>query len=181
VILIINICLDGLSKLEFAKPIEDIAKRFDVVSITDHYIKIREDDLRKTEKIIICGTALMDFGYLEHIDKFEWLGDFDKPVLGICAGMQVIARIFGNKTIERTKIGRYRVKIINENKLTHHKEFYSYFLSSKDVRTERHFTTLAESENSACIIKHERKEMYGCLFHPEVLNPEIITNFCKNV
>jgi GMP synthase-like glutamine amidotransferase len=27
------------------------------------------------------------------------------------------------------------------------------------------------------MVKHEYKEVYGCFFHPEAMNPEIILNF----
>jgi GMP synthase (glutamine-hydrolysing) len=178
-ILIINVCFDELSEFEFVKPVESILKKSSIRFFTKHYLSLVKDDLNSAEKIIICGTALKDFDYLENIDRFDWLKDSKKPILGICAGIQIIARIFDNDLIEKIKIGRLKVNVIRENKLTSKDEFYSYFLNSKAIKIRKHFDILANSERLNCMFKHKNKEIYGCLFHPEVLNPEIIINFCN--
>jgi GMP synthase-like glutamine amidotransferase len=178
-ILVMNVCVDRLSELEFVRPIQGILKNDNSNFFVKHYSAITRNDVERAEKVIICGTALKDFEYLRNIGRFEWLGEFEKPVLGICAGFEILAKVCGNDLIERRKIGKFRVEVIETNKLTPSREFYSYFLNSKDVKMKKHFLTLAKSEGLVCMAKHETKEIYGCLFHPEVLNPEIITNFCN--
>ena len=169
-ILIISTCLDKLSEFEFVKPIEDIVKKSNTKFFTKRYDKVNSNDLKKASKVIICGTALQDFGYLDKMEKFEWLKEFDKPVLGICAGMQIVAEVFGNKLIDQTKIGKFKVIVVKKNKLTKEKSFDSYFLHTKTAKIMKNFDILAKSDNSACIIKHKEKEIYGCLFHLEVLH-----------
>jgi GMP synthase-like glutamine amidotransferase len=178
-ILIINVCSDKLSHFEFVKPVEDILKKAREDSFTRHFLSLNERDISRAEKVIICGTALKDFKYLDTIEKFTWIRKTDKPVLGICAGMQVLAKLFDNELIESTRIGRYKVKIVQKNSLTSKDEFYSYFLNSKAVESGEDFEALGESGNLKCLVKHRHRRFYGCLFHPEALNPEIITNFIQ--
>jgi GMP synthase-like glutamine amidotransferase len=176
-ILIISVCTDELSHFEFVKPIEDIMKKIHSDCITKHYTKLNRQDLEQAQEVIICGTALKDFNYLKNIDQFSWLKEHRKPVLGICAGMQLLAIHFGSTLIESEKIGQYQVKTNGKNALTSRTEFRSYFLNSKTTKLSDEFQVLGQSGNTPCIIKHKSMEYYGCLFHPEVLNAEIIENF----
>jgi GMP synthase (glutamine-hydrolysing) len=178
-IMIVDVCSERLGYLEFVKPIEDILKKARIGFFTTHYANIKQGHFAQAEKIIACGTALEDFKYLRDIDKFEWMRKSHKPILGICAGMQILGLIFGSRLIEKTRIGRYRVNIIRKNSLTSKDEFYSYFLNSKTVELGGDFETLAESAGLHCMMKHKYRRLYGCLFHPEVLNPEIVSNFIQ--
>jgi GMP synthase-like glutamine amidotransferase len=178
-ILILNVCSDKLSYLEFVKPVEGILKKAGAESFTRHFLSLDHRDISRARSAIICGTALKDFRYLNSVDKFAWITESHKPILGICAGMQILARLFNSDVVERTRIGRYKVKIIRKNSLTPKNEFYSYFLNSKAVEPKEDFETLGESGNLKCIVKHTHRRFYGCLFHPEVLNPEIIAGFLQ--
>jgi hypothetical protein len=54
-------------------------------------------------------------------------------------------------------------------------EFESYFLISKKPSVE----DLLQLDSKGYAFKHNSKEFYGVLFHPEVLNQDILVNFCK--
>lgn len=178
-ILIVNVCSDRLSYFEFVKPVEDIVRKVRMDSVTRHFQSLDHLEIGQVEMVIICGTAMKDFGYLENMEKFTWITEVDKPVLGICAGMQILGKVHDCRLLERTKIGRYRVKVARKNSLTSKDEFYSYFLNSKAVEPNEEFEALGKSGNFTCMFEHKYKRFYGCLFHPEVLNPEIITNFMQ--
>ena len=178
-ILIIDVCSDGLSYFEFVKPVEDIVRESGMVSATRHFLRVNHVDISQAERVIVCGTALKDFGYLASMEKFNWIMGVDKPVLGICAGMQILGKLCGCGLLERTRIGRYRVKVVRENSLTSKGEFYSYFLNSNAVELNEDFETLGVVGDSACMFQHKQRRFYGCLFHPEVLNSEIIVNFVQ--
>jgi len=175
-ILLISTCEQKLSELEFVKPIKEILKKECFIR---HYSKISKRDLEKAEKIIICGTALKDFEYLENLDKFNWLRETNKPVLGICAGFQILTVLFKEKLIDKRKLGQFNVETIKRNPLTKQK-FKSYFLSSKIIINPKNFDVLAKSKEDIAVIKHKSKKIYAILFHPEVMNEEIIINF-KNL
>ena len=167
-ILVISTCKEKLSELEFVKPIAELVK-----GKVKHYSKVSKEDL-EADKIIIAGTALKDFDYLE--GDFSWLKDFSKPVLGICSGMQIICKEYGVELQEFTAIGPQQVEVVKENKLAEGK-FNAYFLHTKTGTGN--FEVLAKTNGKSCLIKHPEKEIYGCTFHPEVMNKKIIENFAQ--
>ncbi len=169
-ILIISTCTDKLSELEFVRPIEKLVGK----CTTKHSSEITKSDVTSTAKIIITGTALKDFDYLKA--DWSWLKDCNKPVLGICAGMQVIAQAHGIELQDFTAIGPQEAIVKQENRLASGK-FNAYFLHTKTGTGN--FIALATSSGKPCIIKHPSKEIYGCIFHPEVMNEEIIKNFIR--
>ena len=166
-ILLVNTCKEELSEMEFVRPVALLVKNH----VIKHYSRIKKGDIAAADKIIITGTALKDFDYLE--GNFDWLKNYDKPVLGICAGMQILAQTFDLPLEEDTQIGPQKVEVIKENKLCEG-EFNAYFLHTK---TTSGFETLANSKGKPCVIKHPEKEIYGIIFHPEVMNEQIIKNF----
>ena len=169
-ILIISTCKEELSEIEFVRPIAMLAEGHNVV----HYSKIRPEDIKAAKKIIITGTALKDFDYLK--GDFSWLKNYDKPVLGICAGMQIIAQAFGVPLEDYVTIGQQPVEVTAENKLAEGK-FNAYFLHTKTGTGQ--FKTLATTNGKPCMIKHPEKEIYGCIFHPEVMNEDIVKRFVR--
>jgi GMP synthase (glutamine-hydrolysing) len=178
-ILIINVCCDRLNELEFVEPIGNILKKASIDFCIKHYLEISSNELNKADEIIICGTSLKDFEYLYHIDAFDYLKGMNKPILGICAGMQIIAKMFGCELLDEKMIGQHKVKIERQNSLSSSDKFYSYFLVTKIVKISSSFDVIATTDGIASIIKQRDQEVYGCLFHPEVLNTEIILNFCR--
>lgn len=146
-ILVIKVNKNRLHDDEFIRPVTDLLDKFKVVD----YKKIKKEDLEKADKVIICGTALRDNEYFKDLNKFSWLKDFKKPVLGICAGMQIIGKILGYKIIKYRKIG------VEDNK---------YYLHSFRVEG---FDDVLKINNFT-----------GYLFHPEVLNKELIKSFISS-
>jgi GMP synthase (glutamine-hydrolysing) len=171
-ILIISTCSQKLNEDEFVRPIEKLLLKNGFDFETKHYFKVSELEY---DKIIICGTALKDFEYLKDIEKFSWIKDYDGKILGICSGMQIIAGVFGMKMKENVVIGIKEVVAAKQNTLINGK-FKAYFLISKQPVLNNDFISLTKDDS---IIKHKSKEFYGCSFHPEVINQELIVNFCK--
>ncbi len=169
-ILIISTCREELSDSEFVRPLAILIEDHNII----HYTRVRPADIAAAKKIIISGTALKDFEYLKH--DFSWLLKTNKPVLGICAGMQIIAKAFGIPLEDHTTIGPQKVEVVTENKLAEG-NFNAYFLHTKTGTGN--FQTLAVSNGKPCMIKHPLSEIYGCIFHPEVMNEEIIRKFTE--
>lgn len=175
-VLLINLCLDPLSELEFVKPIEHILKHHGANTLIKRYREISPEDLGLAEKVIVCGSALKDDLFLAG-EWFRWLRECDKPILGVGSGSHAIAKAFGCSLINKMKIGMFRVKLTRENRLTDKRVFYAYFLTKRAIALAKPLEPLAKAGTLDCMIKHESREIYGCLFHPEVMNPEIIMNF----
>lgn len=172
-ILIINVCSEKLHYYEFVKPVEDILKEKHFFA--KHYLDLSEDDLKKASKIIICGTSLKDDFFIKNIEKFSWLLNFKKPVLGICAGMQIIGLVFGGKLKKKKEIGFFQ-----EN-------FRKGFLGIKSKQEVYHlhknyieFPSSFEIFSSSKIAQAVRfKNFFGVLFHPEVRQKKIIEEFIR--
>ncbi|MBC8444348.1 gamma-glutamyl-gamma-aminobutyrate hydrolase family protein [Candidatus Woesearchaeota archaeon] len=174
-ILIISTCQDKLSEEEFVKPITNIVKNSKKDYKIKHFMDVGYVD--DYEKIIICGTALKDNEYLNHLNKFSWLKNTNKEVLGICSGMQIIALTFNAKLIQQKEIGMTQITTKSRNKLFS-KEFEVYNLHQNSLTDLDEFDILATTENdSVQAIKHKHKQFYGIIFHPEVRNETIVENF----
>ncbi len=171
-ILIVNVCAEELHYFEFVKPVEDIVKDD---FFTKHYSEIDEDDLEKADKVIICGTSLKDDGFIDDLDKFGWIKDFGKPVLGICAGFQIIGMVFGGKLKKKLEIGFFHEKfgeeflgLVGDNEV--------YHLHNNYVEFSDEFKIFNDGK-IAQVVKHRGREVYGVLFHPEVRQKEMILEF----
>jgi len=178
-ILLINICKERLHELEFVKPIQDILLRNNIKFKIVHYKELKKIDIDNAKRIIICGTSLKDNDFLKNMRLFFWIKSCNKPILGICGGMQVIGLVFRNNRLERKKqIGMYGVDF--------EKEFFGlqgrvevYELHSRYIVPNiRDFEILAVKQCPQAI-KHKTKPFYGVLFHPEVRNKEMILKFAK--
>ncbi|MBS3070967.1 hypothetical protein J4407_01550 [Candidatus Pacearchaeota archaeon] len=163
-ILLINICKEKLHFYEFVKPVEDILSKNKIEFSTRHYKDLTNQNPTKADKFIICGTSLKDNDFLENIEKFSWIKNCKKPVLGICGGSHVIGLIFGGKIRRKKEIGLKEINI--------EKEFLGV-KGKKQVYHLNQFRVLPE------VWKHKTKPIYATLFHPEVRNKEIIEDFCR--
>ena len=191
--------------LEFVKPIEDILRKENIEYQTIYYKKITDKELlnKKLNKIIICGTSLKDDEYLKNLDYFKWIKfpKLNKPILGICGGMQILSLVFGGVLIENKEIGQIKVQFEKEflNLKPSLKEVYllhNYAVINNDFEVFAGSERLRGREknklNNPCevaskefeisqAIKHKTREIYGVLFHPEVRNKNLISYFCEKI
>jgi len=170
-ILIVDCCSEELSSREFVKPIQAIVKNKE-----NKIVKLSEvtKHIDESEKIILCGTALKDFTYLDA--DFSWLKDCKKPVLGICAGMQLIAISLGAKLIDNKEIGMTPI-ITKDNVLGEIKEAYQ--LHGKSTTLPKGATVLYE--NSSGIQGFKKDNFFAIQFHPEVRNKQIVERFVNQI
>lgn len=173
-ILVIKVNKFELHDEEFVRPVTQLLKDFKVV----HYKKLKKSYLANSEKIIICGTALKDNEFIKNLNKFSWLREYNKPVLGICAGMEIIGKVFNCSLKKSIEIGMTKIKTVKENMLFS-TEFEAYSLHNYTVNDSNNIDVIAKSSNCINAIKVKNKEIYGVLFHPEVRNQQIMKNFLK--
>ena len=115
---------------------------------------------------------------------------FDKniPVLGICYGLQLIAKLFGGKikpSKSTREFGRAYLNKINNSQLT--KNFFkkktSVWMSHEDavIKIPKSFKIVASTKSSKLtIIENSKKRIYGVQFHPEVTHTENGKQIFKN-
>ena len=115
------------------------------------------------------------------------------PVLGICYGMQLIAHIEGGQVIrtDRREYGRAEVKVLEPSGLfagfsTDEPE--TVWMSHGDhiEKPPKGYRVTAKStQNPISAFRHEKRQIFGVQFHPEVAHTprgrEIIANFLFGV
>ena len=168
---------DSLGYYEFVLPILEIAQELESC-LVKHYSEVTNADISNCSRIILSGTALKDNATLNEPEKFSWLRDTYKPVLGICAGMQTMGAVFGLVLTRCLEIGMTEVIKLNENPLFS-AGFKAYSLHNYSVESSEEFEVLAESPRCLQAMKHRQKPIYGVLFHPEVRNTEIVKRFIE--
>ena len=177
-ILIIQIHSIPFHYYEFIKPIEDIIKNTGLTYTSIHYSNLTKEYLEKADKILISGTSLKDNYFLKDKEKFTWVKDYEKPLLGICGGMQLISTAFQEEILKGQEIGlhtiTYNKKFLDETGEKEVYELHNYFVNTKN------FETIATSDKYPQAIRHPQRPIFGVLFHPEVRNKNMIEYFIKN-
>jgi len=114
--------------------------------------------------------------------------EFGKPVLGICAGFQIIAQAYGGtvKPAKTPEFGAVELEIDFADDLfaSLSKRFTVWASHNDEVASAPHFITLAHSKDCAIhAFKHNSLPIYGTLFHPEVQHTQngeaILENFVR--
>jgi GMP synthase (glutamine-hydrolysing) len=179
-ILLISVCSEELHYFEFVKPIETILNEKKIKFATRDYKKLSTDEILKAEKIIICGTSLKDNEFLKHLERFDWIKRYNKPILGICAGMQIIALKCGGRLLKKQEIGLTDVKF-DEYFFGLKEKARVYCLHNNEINPAslNEFFIIGKSENCVEAVKHKTRPIYGVLFHPEVRNKEMIEKFVE--
>ena len=183
-ILLIDLCWkkDSLSASEFVAPIANIVRKSGDELRIIHYLDVNENAISCADRIILCGTALMDNSFSENPQAFDWIKGCEKPLLGICAGLQAISFSFGGKIIECCEIGMQKITIRKSDVLFSEKnDFEAYCLHNFSIRLPQDFDILAESENCIQAIKHKSRTIYGVMFHPEVRCEWVVRNFLSHI
>jgi GMP synthase (glutamine-hydrolysing) len=168
---------DSLGFSEFVWPIALVVSELEECVIR-HYAEIISEDTDNCNQIILSGVALKDNVAANQPEKFHWIKNVNKPVLGICAGMQAIGIAFGFQLTNCLEIGMTQITTLQKNSLFSD-SFSAYSLHKFSVESSTEFEVLAKSEQCIQVIKHKKKPIYGVLFHPEVRNSEIIKRFIQ--
>lgn len=167
----------SLGFYEFVSPIVKVAETQDECTVK-HFLDVNSRDLSRFDRVILSGTALMDTATLSQPEKFRWLKETEKPVLGICAGMETIGVVFGMHLIRCLEVGMTSISIVKENPF-YRRDLKAYSLHSYCVEPSLDFDVFAKSSKCSQIIKHKIKPIYGVLFHPEVRNTDLIKTFVQ--
>jgi len=115
----------------------------------------------------------------------------DKPILGICYGMQLLADHFGGELVQAhsREYGHSRFRVVQENGLlTGMEEWSQVWMSHGDSINQlpEGFRTIGSTESlEVAAIAAEDRAIYGLQFHPEVAHTqkgkEILDNFLFKV
>ena len=168
---------DSLAFDEFVLPIVSVVKQLEKCTVK-HFLEVDPQLFSECSKIILSGTALKDHATLRQVDKFSWVKTFANPILGICAGVQTIAKVFGESLTPCLQIGMEEITTQKANPLFEG-NFKAYTLHNFSFVAPTNFEVLAHSAKCIQAVKHKQKNIYGVLFNPEVRNQAILENFVQ--
>ena len=167
-----------ISDERYVSPLLDILPEGVLVK---HFLEV-EDIPKNIHKIIITGNSIFstNLSLREIKSKFKWIDTFDKPVLGICAGQQILAQYFGSRLDRNDSRGlkEFLIKRINPVLKGVKPGFYGYVSHNFSAPCPKDFKVLAKS-NSEYIAKHNKKDIYISSFHPEFSEKQILENFVE--
>jgi GMP synthase (glutamine-hydrolysing) len=167
-----------LAKYEFVQPILSVVESLEPCTVK-HYLDVDPSEVENYSHIILSGTTLKDFDFLEHLESLEWIKTCSKPIMGICAGMQTIIRLYDEQLEPCQQVGMTEITTTKPNHLFSG-TFQAYSLHTYSIASDSQtFDTIAESAKCVQAIAHIQKPIYGVLFHPEVRNPDILKRFIE--
>lgn len=113
------------------------------------------------------------------------------PILGICYGMQWIAKHFGGKVIPDPSGREYakaELTIVRESALfagTPRKQTVWASHGDSVTRTPKGFAVVGKTKNTIAAIADEKRRIFGVQFHPEMTHTRygktILNNFAKTI
>jgi GMP synthase (glutamine-hydrolysing) len=135
----------------------------------------------------IDGLVLGGGPSLDRVGNCElYVKELDVPILGICLGHQLLAKIFGGE-VGKGAIGGYaevKVRIVKDDEIFEGlpKELKVWASHADEVKQmPEDFIVLAESDICKVeAMKHRSKHLYGVQWHPEVYHTEKGVNFYQN-
>jgi GMP synthase (glutamine-hydrolysing) len=170
----------SLSRDEFVGPVARIVSRAGHEWHEAHFSGISGDDIRGAGGIILCGTVLQDNVFAGNVQEFSWLKDVRVPVLGICAGMQVLCLVYGGALRPAPEIGMTTVRVTGPDPLLPDgPAFEAYELHSFACDPPAGWVVTAVSDRCMQAVCDPDRPLYGVMFHPEVRNDLVVERFCS--
>lgn len=151
-------------------------------------------EIKSADAIALSGSGAR-IGYGEPMGNCEtFIRKFDGPIIGMCAGHQLIAQVFGGKarsasesTTSTPEFGLAEITIDNEDEIFKGipKKFNAWESHNDEVcEISDDLERLAHSDTCEFeAIRHKTRPIYGLQFHPEVQHTqyrmEIFSNFIE--
>jgi GMP synthase (glutamine-hydrolysing) len=150
-------------------------------------VPLEQVEKMKPEGIILSGGPSSVLGESSPTIDAQLFG-WGIPVLGICYGLQLMAKLLGGEveTSDQSEYGRTEIAIRKPNRFFESislNEKLTVWMSHGDRVTQipENFQVLAESENSPfAAVADSSKNLYGIQFHPEVTHTQHGIQILKN-
>ncbi|MDD1708769.1 MAG: glutamine amidotransferase [Methanoregulaceae archaeon] len=183
-ILLIDLCHrpDSLGIDEYVMPLMRIVERSGSEASSVHFLSISGSEVSGAEAAILCGTPLADNMFLKQPGAFSWIKNTQIPILGVCAGMEVISTIFGGTLGSCTEIGMTEISVTgNDLIFPETLSFPAYEIHTHACSDPGPMKVLATSVRCIQVIRHPGRLVYGVMFHPEVRNEWVVERFLSLV
>ena len=169
-----------------------IARRIRELGVFSEILTIKElkriKDFNNIKGIILSGGPAT-VTKKEYIKIPKSVYSKNIPILGICYGLQLIAKEFGGligTSKKKREFGRAKIFKKKNSKLIMNfldKKNKFVWMSHQDtvIKLPKGFRTIASTkESKLAIIENKNKKIYGVQFHPEVTHTENGINIFKN-
>jgi len=168
-----------------ARRIRDLGVFSEIITINDLYKIKNYNDIKGI--ILSGGPSTVTKKKFPSIPKDILLKKI--PILGICYGLQLIAKLFGGSIKSLKKKREFgRAVLYKKKKSLLIKKFFntkhqSVWMSHQDVvvKLPKNFKAVASTkESKLTIIENNKKKIYGIQFHPEITHTENGKQIFKN-
>lgn len=136
--------------------------------------------------VILSASPRGDDIVAKRVLQLDWLIEYDRPILGICAGHQILSVMFGGYLLKNThsEDGIYEITITHDDDLFLNtpRTFAVKHAHNDSVTVPLDFSTLACSQkcpNQA--MRHRTKNIYSVQYHAELSHRELFFNFASIV
>lgn len=146
------------------KQVENLLKDHSVDTI--NMWNLPEKEIDKYDFIVLSGSHFDRASTKQktYDDELEIIKNINKPIFGICMGMELIARAYSNpEFIELAPRHRGIIEISYKNKQL--KVYESHRWKIKTVTDP--LEEVSRTDDGVEIIKHKSKPIWGVQFHPE--------------
>lgn len=167
---------------EFAEPIEKIVLEMGATSVFIEYTNCLTFNFDEIDGAILTGSPQGDDIVEHHLPYFRWIQEFEKPLLGICAGHHVTGFMYGSELLrgQEPEAGDFEIEIIKPDPLFNNlpNTFKAKQMHNDSVTLPKDFELLVTSKTCVNqLMKHKQKPLYTCQFHPEFYNHDLVRNF----
>jgi GMP synthase (glutamine-hydrolysing) len=180
VILLIDLCYreGSLGFDEYVLPVKRIVERSGFEASSVHFRSVSPSDVTGAQAVIFCGTPLADNAFLKESGNFSLVKKVGIPVLGVCAGMELVCNIFGGRLGPCTEIGMTAIRVTGSDPFFSGQSLFSaYELHTFACTDPGPLEILAVSDRCIQAIRLPDRPVYGVMFHPEVRNEWVVERF----
>lgn len=179
-ILIVNSAEKEISR--FTVPIEDILKRRAIQCGVIQYSDLLKTDVDTYDGIVVSASPHGNDIVEPHQKYYRWVKSSAVPLFGICAGHQIIGRLFRANLIrgKEKEIGSHYVEIDRQDPVFrgYENRFLVEQAHNDSITLPDDFVLLAHSEKCRVqVMRHKSRPIYTTQFHAEISNEELILNF----
>jgi GMP synthase (glutamine-hydrolysing) len=135
---------------------------------------LTEEMAKDSFGIVFSGAPILitEIDMSKYIEHVQWIKSYQKPILGICFGHQLLGLLYGAKSAKMREDRNWQeIEIIEESPLFN--RLPDCFEMMEDhcehITIPPEFKLMAASD--VCInecMQHESKSIFGVQFHPEV-------------
>src|SRR3989338_11182915 len=167
------------NRREFIKPIELLFRKKGILFDTIEYSELPKDGPLDYNAVVSSASPRGNNIVDSHAKFYVWVRTTHIPFLGICAGHQIIGKLFGAQLVrdKEQEIGDLPIYVdVNDPIFAGlGKTFVVRQGHNHAITLPEEFVLLAHSDNCKVqVMKHRLKPIYTCQFHAEIINPDFI-------